>query len=89
MEIDSARAVLVEVANEVLDLFFGGFKPEGAQGYLELLAFNRARPAGVEEVECLLNLLFLVLAQFLLGSLLLFVVFLSGFACLGTVSHET
>ena len=65
MEIDSSRAIFVEVANHILNLFLGRLKPESSESDFELLGLNGSGATGVEQVEGLLNLLLLALTELL------------------------
>ena len=72
VEVNRARAVLVEVGNELRDVLLAGLEAECAQGDLELFGLDSATSAGVEEVKGVFNLLLLRLGQLLLISVLLF-----------------
>merc|ERR1719342_1670758 len=63
---NGATAIIVHIGNHLLDLLFFGLETQGAHGHLQLLTVDLTRPISVEEIEGLLDLLFLLLGQLLL-----------------------
>mmetsp|Transcript_76321 Transcript_76321/g.192110 ORF Transcript_76321/g.192110 Transcript_76321/m.192110 type:complete len:202 (-) Transcript_76321:42-647(-) len=63
---DGATAVVVHVRNHLLDFFLLRLEAKGTHCHLQLLGVDLARPIGVKEVECLFDLLLLLLRQLLL-----------------------
>jgi len=63
LEVNGARAVLVDVADHLVDGLVLGLEAERLHGSLQLLGVNRAGAIRVEEVERLADLLDLLLAE--------------------------
>lgn len=53
----------VYIGNHFLNLFFLRFEAKRAHGHLQFLRINGAGAIGIEEIECLANLLFLFLRE--------------------------
>merc|ERR1719265_2556765 len=59
-------SIIVDIGDHLLDLFFLRLEPEGAHRNLELLGVDGAGSIGVEEIEGLLDFLFLLVGELLL-----------------------
>merc|ERR1719272_2783753 len=63
---NGATSIVVDIGDHLLDLLLLGLKAKCTHGDLQLLGVDLSRAIGVEEVEGLLDLLLLLLGQFLL-----------------------
>merc|ERR1711933_205439 len=64
--LDRAAAIIIDIGNHLLNLFFLGFKAQGTHGYLKLLRIDGARTICVKKIEGFLDFLLLFLGQLLL-----------------------
>merc|ERR1719440_477608 len=71
IEVDRARAVLVDVRNHLFDLLLLRLEAERTHRHLQLLGVDGARTVGIKEVERLADLLLLLLGELGLATLAL------------------
>mmetsp|Transcript_34360 Transcript_34360/g.58296 ORF Transcript_34360/g.58296 Transcript_34360/m.58296 type:complete len:215 (+) Transcript_34360:1707-2351(+) len=64
VEIHLGIPILIDLGDQFAYFLLARFESQGAHGHLELLRVDGPRAIRVEEVECLANLLFLILGEF-------------------------
>merc|ERR550537_2145796 len=64
--LDCARAIVVDIGNHLLDLFFFWLEAQRTHGNFQLLRVNASAPICVEQIEGFLDLLLLLFSKLLL-----------------------
>ena len=82
VEINRTTLILIELLNKLLNVLFGWLEAKGSQGNFELLGLDGSGPAGVKEIESVLDLLLLRLRQLLLVCVLLLAISVACCLCL-------